>query len=221
MQECAQGFERLTSWQYHMIAGRKGKTIEFTISFDRADFHHLAGLHKLKDNARIQTGQREMVMLDILAGRLTLPQIQKSAFYGEMEPRLHPLSMLEQFLDSNDIIFRYNAKAHAFSLIQADYLLQNDFEGNPVYLFLAKRNNDDTQVCRTFFPKSGTDYAEGQPRYTLLRKEKRNLENGDIIIQYDRLTPKHLNNQDNDMRKEYDFSVLSNGRENPYINRLK
>lgn len=109
-----------------MIAGRKGKTIEFTISFDRADFHHLAGLHKLKDNARIQTGQREAVMLDILAGKLTLPQIQKSAFYGEMEPRLRPLSMLEQFLDSNDIIFRYNAKARAFSLIQADYLLQND-----------------------------------------------------------------------------------------------
>lgn len=93
-------------------------------------------------------------------------------------------------LDSNDIIFRYNAKARAFSLIQADYLLQNDFEGNPVYLFLAKRNNDDTQVCRTFFPKSGTDYAEGQPRYTLLRKEKRNLENGDIIVQYDRADAK-------------------------------
>ena len=104
-----------------MIAGRKGKTIEFTISFDRADFHHLAGLHKLKDNIRIQTGQREAVMLDILAGKLTLPQIQKSAFYGEMEPRLRPLSMLEQFLDSNDIIFRYNAKAHAFSLIQAEH----------------------------------------------------------------------------------------------------
>lgn len=56
-----------------MIAGRKGKTIEFTISFDRADFHHLSGLHKLKDNIRIQTGQREAVMLDILAGKLTLP----------------------------------------------------------------------------------------------------------------------------------------------------
>lgn len=121
-----------------MIAGRKGKTIEFTISFDRSDFHHLSGLHKLKGNARIQTGQREAVMLDVLAGKITLPQIQKSAFYGEMEPRLRPLSMLEQFLDSNDIIFRYNAKAHAFSLIQADYLLQNDFEGNPVYLSLPK-----------------------------------------------------------------------------------
>lgn len=203
-----------------MIAGRKGKTIEFTISFDRADFHHLAGLHKLKDNIRIQTGQREAVMLDILAGKLTLPQIQKSAFYGEMEPRLRPLSMLEQFLDSNDIIFRYNARAHAFSLIQADYLLQNDFEGNPVYLFLAKRNNDDTQVCRTFFPKSGTDYAEGQPRYTLLRKEKRNLETGDVIVQYDRLTPKRPNDLD-DMREEYDLSTLSNERPNPYIDRLK
>ena len=70
------------------------------------------------------------------------------------------------------------------------------------------------------FPKSGTDYAEGQPRYTLLRKEKRNLENGDIIVQYDRLTPKQPKDQD-DMREEYDRSAVSNGRLNPYIDRLK
>ena len=219
LQKCARGFERLTDWQYHFIVGRKGKTIAFTVSFDRSDFHHLAGLHKLKDNARIQTGQREAVMLDILNGKLTLEQIQKSAFYGEMEPRLYPLSALEQILDSNDMVFRYNAKVRAFSLIQADYLLQNDFEGNPVYLFLAKRSNDDTQVCRTIFPKSSVDYAEGQPRYTLLRKEKINLQTGTRIVQYDRLTPKHLLDREApDMREEYD---RSGGRPNPYIGRIK
>ena len=37
LQECAAGFERLLPYQYHIIAGRKGKTLEFTISFDRAD----------------------------------------------------------------------------------------------------------------------------------------------------------------------------------------
>ena len=151
------------------------------------------------------------------------PGVTRDRIYAEVSWLDHNFTMIDTGgiePDSNDIIFRYNAKAHAFSLIQADYLLQNDFEGNPVYLFLAKRNNDDTQVCRTFFPKSGTDYAEGQPRYTLLRKEKRNLENGDIIVQYDRLTPKQPKDQ-NDMREKYDRSAVSNGRLNPYIDRLK
>ena len=116
----------------------------------------------------------------------------QSAFFQQMESRLKPLAQLEEFLDSNKIIFRYNYKVHTFSAIQADYLLQNDFEGQPVYLFLAQRTGDNTQVCRTFFPKSEKDYAQGQPQYTLLKKEKINQKTGDIIIQYDRLTPKEI-----------------------------
>lgn len=192
LKQCAQGFENLIPYQYHIIIGRKGKTLEFTISFDRVDFHHLAGLHKLRDNLRFQTGKRSDIMKEILDGRLTFSQAEQSAYFDEMKLRLLPLSHLEQFLDSNEIIFRYNAKVHTFSAIQADYLLQNDYEGTPVYLFLAQRSSESTQVCRTFFPKAGTDYAEGQPRYTLLKKEKRNIITNEIIVQYDRLTPKNL-----------------------------
>lgn len=192
LQACAKGFERLLSFQYHIIVGRKGKTLEFTISFNRADFHHLAGLHKLTDNVRFLTGKRADIMQEILSGKLTFFQAQQSAFFQKMEPRLKPLAQLEEFLDSNKIIFRYNSKVHAFSLLQADYLLQNDFEGQPVYLFLARRTGDNTQVCRTFFPKAEKDYAQGQPQYTLLKKEKINLNTGEVIIQYDRLTPKEI-----------------------------
>lgn len=45
LQECAAGFERLLLYQYHIIAGRKGKTLEFTISFDRADFDKVMDLN--------------------------------------------------------------------------------------------------------------------------------------------------------------------------------
>ena len=192
LQACAKGFEQLLPYQYHIIAGRKGKTLEFTISFDRADFHHLAGLHKLTDNVRFLTGKRADIMQEILSGKLTFYHAQQSTFFQQMKPSLKPLAQLEEFLDSNKIIFRYNYKVHTFSAIQADYLLQNDFEGQPVYLFLAQRTGDNTQVCRTFFPKSEKDYAQGQPQYTLLKKEKINQKTGDIIIQYDRLTPKEI-----------------------------
>ena len=172
LQTCAVGFHQLLTYQYHIVAGRKGRTIDFTISFDPSDFHHLAGLHKLTDNVRFLTGKRANIMQEILSGNLTLSHAQRSVFFKQMEPRLKPLAHLEEFLDSNEIVFRYNSKVHAFSAIQADYLLQNSFEGTPVYLFLARRMGEDTQVCRTFFPKSEKDYAEGQPRYTLLKKEK-------------------------------------------------
>lgn len=192
LQQCAQEFERLLEIEYHITAGRKGKTVAFTISFARSDFHHLAGLHKLRDNAKIGRGRRESVFLDILEGKLSLSQIQRSAFYPEMEPRLIYLAHLEAFLDSNELIFRYNSKMQPFSKIEADYLLENRVEDTSVYLFLVRENQsgDEHHVCRTLFPKSKLDCAKGQPKYTLLRKEKRNLKTGEVSLQYDRLSPK-------------------------------
>ena len=57
LQKCAKAFDQLTRYQYHFVIGRKGQTLKFTVSFDPSDFHHLAGLYKLKDNVRLQTGQ--------------------------------------------------------------------------------------------------------------------------------------------------------------------
>lgn len=188
LQQCAQEFEYLTAYQYHMIAGRKGKLIEFTISFDPSDFHHLAGLHKLRDHVRFRTGKRSDIFSEILSGKLTLFHAQQSTYFSDMMSRLEPLASLESFLDSNDIIFRYNPKIQAFSLINADYLLENKYKGNPVYLFLSQRAGHDSQVCRTFFPKTDRDYTTGQPRYTLLKKEKRNIMTGETVIQYDKLS---------------------------------
>lgn len=189
LQQCAKEFEHLIPYQYHIVIGRKGKLLKFTISFEPPDFHHLAGLHKLRDNVRFRTGKRRDIMKEILNGHLTLAQAQQSAYFHEMEPRLLPLSMLENLLDSNEIIFRYNSKANIFSSIQADYLLQNNFKEIPIYLFLTQRSEKNTHVCRTLFPKTGKDYAKGQPRYTLLKKEKRNMLTGKTIVQYDRLSP--------------------------------
>ena len=64
--QCATGFQNLLGYQYCFLIGRKGKTVSFTVSFDPADFHHLAGLHKLKDNVRFTAGKRDKIFSDIL-----------------------------------------------------------------------------------------------------------------------------------------------------------
>ena len=114
LQTCAVGFHQLLTYQYHIVAGRKGRTIDFTISFDPSDFHHLAGLHKLTDNVRFLTGKRANIMQEILSGKLTLSHAQRSVFFKQMEPRLKPLAHLEEFLDSNEIVFRYNPRHMLF-----------------------------------------------------------------------------------------------------------
>lgn len=191
LKECALSFQKLLEYEYHFVIGRKGQLRGFRLGFDRADFHHLVGLHKLKDIAQIQQGMREKIFEKILQGDISMELIEKSSYFKQMEGRMIPLTGLEQFLDDNQMIFRYNEKIHKFSVIKADYLLEGNANRIPSYLFLGARNEDEKeQMCRTFFRIEDKDYTEGQPKYTLLRKEKVHLPTGNVVIQYDKLFSK-------------------------------
>lgn len=97
---------------------------------------------------------------------------------------------IEQLLDDNRLVFRYNTKLNQFSLIEAEYLLSTPHKGKDIYIFIAKNEVSGTYYCRSFFPKEQTDYTKGQAIYTMLYKEKVCLSTGEKQIQYDRLTPK-------------------------------
>ena len=153
--------------QYHLIIGRKGKSVDITIEFKPIDFHHLMGLGKLKD-LRIATQNRESVYFGILNGTITYPSICKSRYIGQIENRFTPLSYIEQIFDSNKLIFRYNEKQNQFSLIETDYLLSTAFSGNDIYIFIKEKETVGRFFCRSFFPKEKKDYTIGQPQYTLL-----------------------------------------------------
>lgn len=188
LKKCAMGFNLLLRYKYRFVLGRKGRLKEFTISFEKSDFHHLAGLHKLRDNAKIQQGKRSDIFDSILSGEITLEHIQKSEFYNEMKERLEPLCHLGDFLDNNELIFHYNKKFNKYSLVQADYLLENSHMNQIIYLFLgAREEHENEQMCRTFFLKHKLDYTSGQEKYTLLKKEKINIETGEVQVQYNRL----------------------------------
>lgn len=191
LKKCALNFEKILAYQYHFVVGRKGISREFLLNFDEADFHHLVGLHKLRDITQIQQGKRSNVFKSILNDTITMDLIQKSHFYGEMSSRIEPLTLVEKMLDDNKLIFRYNEKIHKYSVIKADYLLEWKNDANSLYLFLGKRDESEIQMCRTFFPKQDKDYAQGQAQYTLLKKEKICLSNHNVEVQYDRLTFKH------------------------------
>ena len=189
LQECAKSFEHLLDKKYHIIIGRKGKSVDIDLAFDIVDFHHLVGLHKLK-NLRLSRGNREKVFKNILDGHISFSDIKQSPHFNQIKNRIEPFSDLENILDDNRLIFKYNERQDSFSLIQAEYLLSTPYKSNDIYIFLDRKGTGNQFFCRSFFPKENKDFTIRQPAYTLLFKEKITISTGEKEVQYDRLSPK-------------------------------
>ena len=187
IQSVALAIEQLKNCVYEITLGRKGKLTRIILAFTEDDLHHLAGLHKLVDIEQIRSGKRSRIYESILSGTITGDFLKKSARYHEIEARIQALVYLEDMLDGDQLYFKYDPRKKAFSRIEADYLVSGKANNTPVYLFLGSRS-DDTYYCRSFFPQERVDYAEGLPKYTLLRKVKINQADGTRIVQFDRLS---------------------------------
>ena len=173
-----------------MVIGRKRNLVEIRLTFEKSDFHHLVGLHKLTDIEQLRSGMRERIFDSILSGKVSQEIIEKSSFYGEIEDRLICVEQIEEFLDNPNLYFQYDPSKNAFSAIAAEFVIQGDMDNAKGFLFIDKRTHADGHFCRSFFSRDDTRYTQGLTKYTLLRKEKRNVITGDSVVQYDRLTPK-------------------------------
>ncbi len=183
--DCINAFIPLLSTEYELVLGRKGVSVTLRISFDKKDCFHLMGLQYLVDRPELSR-DRGRVFDEIADGTITIEKIESSDFYNKIEQRVHFLPLLEQMIDSNDTVFKYNKKANMYSMIEADYLMENNVESRNLFLFLSNAR-DDSYFCRSFFPEEKMDYTKNQASWTLLYKKKRNLIDGSEHILYDRL----------------------------------
>ena len=165
-------FKELLDVEYVFVLGRKNVKATIHLIFHDTNFYHLAGLQHLEDIAHLRRNKKE-IFKKILNQQIKIEDIQKSRFYKDIEGRVAALSLLPLLLDSNETIFKYNKERNCFSLIDADYLLENTLNRQTLYTFLSKYPND-TFFCRSFFPKDKKDYSVGQTRWTLLFKKKIN-----------------------------------------------
>ena len=182
LKDCALRFENLTNYKYHFIIGRKGKSEEFNLVFSKSDFHHLAGLHKLRDNDAIRTSEREQIFNSILNGDITEEKLKKSDFFDEVVNRLPSLVKLEELLDSNKLIFQFSDKSDPTTRINADYILKCIDDSGTVFVFIIEDNRN--MRCVSQFPMNKKDYSQFQAKYTLLIKEKIDKNNNKIVFSY-------------------------------------
>lgn len=122
--DCVNFFCPLLDTEYHLILGRKRVTVELGICFDKKDCFHLMGLQYLTDMPNLSRN-REKIFDEIREKKITQKQVEASDHYNKIAERIDLFPYLEDLLDSNDTIFKYNEKMNAFSMIQADYLMKN------------------------------------------------------------------------------------------------
>ena len=168
--DAQKAFSKLFDIEYQFVLGRKDKTISLTIEFQKYHFFHLAGLQYLKDLSRLFI-PAEGVYNQIESGQLPVSYIESSNNYDYIKGRVEYLPTLEYIFDSNDTIFKYNPELQAFSVIEADFLLRNEINKVPIFVFLSKDKNKK-YFCKTFFPQGKKDYTERQTKWTVLFKKK-------------------------------------------------
>ena len=183
--DCVSSFIPLLSTEYEIVLGRKNVAVKFIITFDKKDWFHLMGLQYLTDRPELRR-DREKIFDEIQKGIIKKENIESSDFYHKIQDRVHFLPLLENMLDSNDTVFKYNKKSNVYSMIEADYLMKNHMERKNLFLFLSNVR-DDSYFCRSFFSEEKMDYIKNQASWTLLYKKKRNLIDGSEHILYDRL----------------------------------
>lgn len=187
LQERALAFKELMNYKYSIKLGRKGKLYEFVIDFQPSDFFHMIGLQKLID-LRFLKRSAEYIFNECLKGNITYSMIAESQYFNELGYRFEYFNQLENILDSNNLIFKFNKNSmQIYSRIIADYMLKNTRDDLIFYLFTERRNKSNNQFCKSFFENSVTDYSRGQTTLTLLYKEKINIKTGENQIQFDRL----------------------------------
>lgn len=192
LQMIARQYQFIMHKQYYFEIAKKQNMYGFILTFEKGDFFHLAGLHKLKDVTELQVERNKAVIFEkILDGSLSYEQVRNSIFYCDIEKRLFHLGNLQELLDSNQIIFQYLENKNKASCIKADYLLEKAAKQDILFVFLSERNKNilqsiPTMCCRSFFPMDQLDYSKNQPSYTLLKKIKIDTTTGERTVQYDR-----------------------------------
>lgn len=132
--DCINAFIPLLSTEYELVLGRKGVSVTLRISFDKKDCFHLMGLQYLVDRPELSR-DRGRVFDEIADGTITIEKIESSDFYNKIEQRVHFLPLLEQMIDSNDTVFKYNKKANMYSMIEADYLMETTWRAGIYFCF--------------------------------------------------------------------------------------
>lgn len=183
-------FRKLLDYQYHFAISYSKKLFDILLVFDERDFYHLAGFQYLSDIDIPKSAKQLFSKID--SGKINDNTLSDSAnylkvndSYANVKDRIHGLQFLREYIESNNIIFKYVKNMNRYSSIRADFMIKSTVDYKEAYIFIRKRSKSDTYCICSFFVNPGTEY-KGVRSYWLY-KSKINLLNDTEEVFLDKL----------------------------------
>lgn len=183
-------FRKLLDYQYHFAISYSKKLFDILLVFDERDFYHLAGFQYLSDIDIPKSAKQLFSKID--SGKINDNTLSDSAnylkvndSYANVKDRIHGLQFLREYIESNNIIFKYVKNMNRYSSIKADFMIKSTVDYKEAYIFIRKRSKSDTYCICSFFVNPGTEY-KGVRSYWLY-KSKINLLNDTEEVFLDKL----------------------------------
>ena len=115
--DCVEAFGKLLDKEYHLVLGRKNKSVSLQINFDKKECFHLMGLQYLTDRPEL-VHDRGKIFDAIRERQIMAEHLQSSDLYYKIADRIDMLPFLESMIDSNDTIFKYNRNSMLIRLLK-------------------------------------------------------------------------------------------------------
>jgi hypothetical protein len=187
LKNAALAWQDLYKIKYSITYGRKRKLYDVDITFEQADFHHLAGFQYLKDlilPAILPNRYVEAVLKNKITGEF----IKKSEQYESMvKSRLLAIVDLQEALDNGIELYDFKSENCPFHTnIAASNLIFGNSKLKEIFVFLMKA--DSRYVCSSIFLKNERDFTDNQIPLSILRIVKTNLKTQEQRVFIDKIS---------------------------------
>ena len=162
--EAAKEYSKLFNKDY-IYTLETGTTLQ--VYFQPSFFHHLMGLHKLKDVDLVIKSPRNSptyIYGNIISGLITMDDILKSEYFNEIESRLRHFSQINRMIEFERIVIDFDPAPIKSKMTKADWILFKRSNDN-MYLNLFLMTDDANpykQIPLTFLPNKSDYYTYGQ-----------------------------------------------------------
>ncbi|RKI77338.1 hypothetical protein D7V83_18695 [bacterium 0.1xD8-71] len=179
-------FRKLLDYQYHFAISYSKKMFDILLVFDERDFHHLAGFQYLSDIDIPKSAKQLFCKID--SGKIndntlsdSVNYLKVNDSYANVKDRIHGLQYLREYIESNNIIFKYVKNMNRYSSIEADFMIKSIVDHKEAYIFIRKRSKSDTYCICSFFVNPGVEY-KGVRSYWLYKSKINLLTNTEEVF---------------------------------------
>lgn len=175
LQSISEAYQKLLDYKYRVVIGKKGKTEEFYIIFDKDEFHHLVGLHKLVDKTEFATKKASDIFEKCLNGDYKNEYYMSSVYISQSLSRIPVIMNYDKIMQNPNKYYRF--RKYNGSHIKFDYFLEFNEEvfGNAGYIFLKELKRHRTQyitISCFIRDENYLDYSKEQIKYSLMLIER-------------------------------------------------